>query len=491
MEKIRCRPKAIVHFRRLQKQRGVFAIMTALLLIVLFGFCGLALDLARIYNRKVEMENVATTTALAAASSLNGTVDGVRAAVAAASNRLTDQSPRSLTYQYSKRQMDWSDAALKFSSSPNGEWVSVDTALANPAGLLFAKVDTRNLDASYGRVDSMFMQILSPAFAVSTTGASATAGRSAINVLPMALCAMRPEEALNRSGELVEFGFRRGVSYDLMQLNKDANAAAGQTFLLNPMSSAGTTPLPADLASVKPFICTGSMAFSSVSGKNMKLEGPFPLSSLYGQLNSRFDTFVTPCNEYTAPPDLNVKSYVATAAGVPWMSVVPRQSALLSTDGDQSGSSTAIGPQRWTVADPDPSPGGTQTKDNGPLWSYAKAVKFAPTEPANGYTTFENSHLKNLYAGNPKFSSYPDGTPYAPSSSSSTVLLPPSGKKGLTGRRVLNIPLLSCPVAGNKALVLGIGRFFMTVPATSTSLVAEFAGLISDQKLGRPVELYK
>jgi hypothetical protein len=39
--------------------------------------------------------------------------------------------------------------------------------------------------------------------------------------------------------------------------------------------------------------------------------------------------------------------------------------------------------------------------------------------------------------------------------------------------------------------VIGIGKFFMTVPATSTDLVAEFAGAASEQSLGGRVQLIR
>jgi hypothetical protein len=64
-------------------------------------------------------------------------------------------------------------------------------------------------------------------------------------------------------------------------------------------------------------------------------------------------------------------------------------------------------------------------------------------------------------------------------------------RPGIKYRRVLNLPLLQCPVSGNSATVLAIGKFFMTVPATSTSISAEFAGAGSDQQAGGPVELYQ
>jgi hypothetical protein len=62
-----------------------------------------------------------------------------------------------------------------------------------------------------------------------------------------------------------------------------------------------------------------------------------------------------------------------------------------------------------------------------------------------------------------------------------------------TNRRVLNIPLLRCPVlAGSPvaAEVLAIGKFFMTVPASDHELFAEFAGLAQPSSLVGQVELY-
>jgi Flp pilus assembly protein TadG len=51
-------------------QRGAVAIITALSLVVLVGFAGLALDLGRLYVNKTELQNAADACALAAASKL-------------------------------------------------------------------------------------------------------------------------------------------------------------------------------------------------------------------------------------------------------------------------------------------------------------------------------------------------------------------------------------------------------------------------------------
>ena len=59
-------------------------------------------------------------------------------------------------------------------------------------------------------------------------------------------------------------------------------------------------------------------------------------------------------------------------------------------------------------------------------------------------------------------------------------------------RRLLHIALLACPVpVGSDVLaqVRGIGRFFMTAPASNGVLSAEFDGLVAEGALAGPAEL--
>jgi hypothetical protein len=64
---------------------------------------------------------------------------------------------------------------------------------------------------------------------------------------------------------------------------------------------------------------------------------------------------------------------------------------------------------------------------------------------------------------------------------------------GFAQRRVLNIPLLECPVAGSSATVLAIGRFLMTGLASASvpAVHAEFGGLATQSELGGTVMLQK
>lgn len=467
--------------RRPGHEDGAIAIMFAGTLLIIVAFCGLALDLSRVHNRKIEMQTVADAAALAAAYELDGTPAGVQRAEQKASARL-GASTYALKYRYGKERMTWSDSAIEFATSPDGPWVAYGTAAgkASPNGFLYVRVSTGGLDPAYSQVDMLFMPVISRDLANVDAEAQAVAGRSSIAVTPLGICAMRPEARRNRNGELEEYGFRRGVSYDLMQLNPEATSA-GQTFLIHPLAAPGSSGTSAsDFNTVAPFVCTGTMGMARVMGGTVHISSPFPLGSLYQQLNSRFESYTAPCNPDTAPPDRNLKEYKISDGSVPWMSKLPAgQAASLSlADG-----------KRWTVAGPDPSPSGTTADQYGPLWSYARAVKFADPAPSGGYTAYDVSDWKNLYTpGQPSATSYPAATPYA--ATSGTNFKAPA-RKGVSGRRVLNVALLSCPVSGNRATVVGIGRFFMTMLADDKRLPAEFAGLAEEQSLRAQVKLYQ
>lgn len=471
-----------------RRQGGAVAVMFIGAVLVIIGFFGLALDLSMVYNRKVEMQNAADTVALAAATELNGTAAGVALALQRASERfitLPGTVVGGVSHQYSTRTMEWSDAAIAFGPTPDGPWESAGAAAAKPDGLLFARVDTGGLDGAYGQVSTVFIQVLAPSLRTVSTSASATAGRTAVKLTPLGICALRPEDARNHNGELEEFGFRRGAAYDLMQLNPDSTAS-GNSFLINPLVPPGASgAVPAfDAAAAAPFVCTGTMAMARVTGGKLAVSSPFPLSELSSSFNSRFDAYTAPCSPESAPPDSNIKEYKYDNGSVPWMSTAPASQA--------AAQSLAEG-KRWTVLGPDTTPPGTTAVQYGPLWSYARAAKFSSyspgtPEPKAGYATFGTGDWATLYSpGKPTATGYPATTPYAQTSGPNFRA---PVRKGIRDRRVLNLPLLSCPVSGNHATVLGVGRFFMTVQADATTLVGEFAGLVPEQSLGTSVRLY-
>lgn len=489
-----------------RRQDGTFAIMTIPLVIVMLAFCGMALDIGLIYNRKVELHGMAKAVALSAARELNGTASGVTAALAKAK-----ETAERFRYKYSVP-FSWSDAAISFSDSPatSAGWVDAATAGATPSGLYYVKVDTAGLDSAAGTVTPVFMPILSNSFQTVSLNDRAVAGRTAINVIPLAVCAMSPDATVTRTNpgspvttELVEHGFRRGVSYDLMQLNPLGTAALNYAIdpTLAPGAAGASTGTSASV--LGPFVCTGTMWMPHVTGGPIRVTSPFPLDSLYVQLNSRFDDYTgNKCSQNGAPTDFNVKPYAYNVAGgAGWMT---------PGKGKVAAATTTTRGKLETIADPPvppvpPPPAVFDAGDYGPLWTYTKAAKSSsPPEPAGGYPTFATTDWGSLYPSAILHQPGPTTTTYPTSTSAPTPYRAFSGTNykspavadlalASRQRRVLNVPLLSCPgptAPGVSATVLAIGKFFMTVPATATSLPAEFAGLVPESSLTGQVELY-
>ncbi len=143
-----------------------------------------------------------------------------------------------------------------------------------------------------------------------------------------------------------------------------------------------------------------------------------------------------------------------------------------------------------SVADPESNATPPAIGSYGPLWSFSRAAKYSNPKPAGGYLPFATSDWPKLYPAAPAApaakSGYPaDGTPYL----TLAYQTAPAGNTGVAQRRLLHIALLACPLpAGSDVLaqVRGIGRFFMTAPASNGVLSAEFAGLATEGSAGRP-----
>jgi len=476
--------------RLLRHQRGTFAIMTAALILVMLGFCGLAIDLGRVYNRKIELQNLADAAALAAAAELDGTREGIDRAVAAAA----DSAGRNFRYEYGASMVQWSGDALRFSAAPaGGTWLSANEARNQPQDIYHAEVDTANLANVHGHVALALIPVLPSASASAQMSGRAVAGRTTINVLPFALCAMSDKRGAPRGDELVEYGFRRGISYNLMKLNPNGTTT-GANFLVNPIAPPGSSggALKSRLDIIRPFVCTGTMAMPRVTGGTITVEPDFPLGAVAAQLNSRFGTYEAPCTAAGAPPDTNVKEYTVSSStnAIGW---------LVKKPAGQSAASTATSTSLVTVADVPADPNATTTAEMyGPLWIYAKAAKFenydsTKPEPAGaGYTTFSatSADWAKLYTpGSPQLQgTYPTPVP----AKSAAQTLAPVGLAGVADRRILHVPLLRCPVGSSgagPAEVLAVAKFYMTVKATSDDLIGEFTGLARPDALRGQVEL--
>jgi hypothetical protein len=490
-----------VHGTASRRQRGAIGIMTALLLPVLIGFLALALDLGRIYNRKTELQALAEGVAISAARKLDGTPEGVSNAIAAAQGVITSgtEKERNLHYAYRKTPTVI-DAAIKFGTSPNGGagWMNADAAKASPAGVAYVRVDTNDLGESYGKVDMFLIQILGN-FQPMHLSHVTVAGRQRIKITPLAICEMSkdPDHPFKErtytdgTSELTEYGFRRGVSYNLMKLSPHTSDAVN--YVVDPISlSSDSLNFGTDV--VGPYVCTGTVELPRVIGQKLNLQSTFPLGQYVNHLNSRFNTFSTTtkeCNAKAAPPDTNIKSFTYGTSNLNWMTNPGRQAADLASTANRLE----------TIADLDPSVSPPSATSYGPLWVFARAVPWSAytagvPEPAGGYVPFAATPeiWKSLYSPGPSLSGYPadaNNVPMSPYLSTQTAGAPPTNYPGIKYRRLLNIPLLRCPAGAAPEHVVAIGRFFMTVPATSTAIYAEFAGVTLQEEAAGPVELYQ
>jgi Flp pilus assembly protein TadG len=480
-------------FRR-QRERGSIAVMSAASIMLVLIMCGVSLELSRLYNRKVELSAIAKAVALAAAKELNGTSAGVSQAMLQAS-----AVAQSFKYRYGNESFVWSDSAVKFSRFPaaDGTWVDADTAKGSAANLFYVRVATSEF-AHAGEVPIIFTGILS---GNSTERISdiAIAGRTTVRAIPMAVCAMggAAVERANTgstgtSRELVQYGFRRGITYDLMRLNPEGTTPAN--FVIDPFLSPGMVSASSHTSAkaIRPFVCTGTMWMPHVTGGTIKIAQNFPLAEVFEQLNSRFNQYEGAqgdrCEPGGAPPDVNVMAYKFDLP-LPWMSVQPKgQGVEESTDGGRLA----------TMADLAAMPGEATPASYGPLWNYAKAVPYtayspSSAEPSSGYTTFPSTQWGNLYKPAPSATSYPASSPYMSGLTAHTVQPSlPNRSRAERYRRVLNVPLVSCPgaIGSASAEVLAVAKFFMTVPATKDNLYVEFAGIASQETLRGQVELF-
>ena len=474
-------------------RRGSVAVIYAMVLIPIIGFAGLALDLSFAYTRRTEMQSVADAAAMAAARALDGTLAGIESAKTEA--RVIAQRQK---YSFG-RAVVWDDAALRFSDSPDKpdeDWLPASSVnAANAANLYYAKVDTLELGDAYAEVDVVFTRVLGGARETMRMAARAIAGRTSIQVVPLAVCAITNTRVSTRDvdqggtvlKELLHYGFRRGVSYNLLNMNP--HGASAVSYLVNPLDFPDQPEHlnHRSLAVVRPFVCSGSIAASNVrTGSKLYVADPFP-AALTAELNARFSNYSgSSCNQVPAPPDRNIKEFDAWYFGW-WM----------NSAGAINGSAEphVVGGGKLTIADQSAAVVGITKAHYGPLWAYSKAVQHDSGAADGVGAPFLKADWRYLYpvgSGADLSSTYNDtlASPYNANAAPHRAIAPVAS---LAQRRVLNIPLLECPVPGSSARVLAVGRFFMGSQADAAipAVHGEFGGLVRDDELAATVGLYK
>ncbi len=477
---------------RAGRQRGAFGVLYAIILPVMLGMIGLAIDLGMVYARGHELQALADGAALAAARALDGTTDGI----ATAKNHARRSAVLAQYRFLNAERFSWSNDAIAFAPSPNGPWTSADAATdAEAATLFYARVDTSRLDAIYGRVAVAFLRVVG-IDSDQELVRRAVAGRKDSALGPLAVCALNNTEITLRTNapasgveEAVEFGFRRGVTYNLLNLNP--NGTTARSFAINPLDFAPALPRAAHMAdaALRPFACSGKVpAPPLANGAIRYVREPVPVA-LLGELNSRFADYGggSACTKFGSPPDVNIMDFRGGYTNF-WMGGIPPGPVRASAEPHLSGSRLV------TVADADSVPAGTTSASYGTLWSFGRPLRYNTTTGTVG-APFSKSEWFKLYpvtSGPALSSSYTNSVlPYARNLAPHRML--PTPLSGEVSRRVLNVPLLECPFGGTAARMLGIGRFLMTTPATTApaGIHAEFGGLTTYGSLAASAVLYQ
>jgi len=453
-----------------RRERGSILMLTAFMLPLAIGVCGLALELSMAFQRQSQLQQVADAVALSAAQQLDGTAAGIGSAGIAATGVAFDRRVRGVG------RVVLDTAVLSFAATAAGPWLDFAAAQGAPGGLRYARADMAGQGDAFTVLPVAFGRFLGGSDAT-TVGARAVAGPNGLRVLPLAICAPSGVPVATRNNgsgmdERIDYGFRFGVAYNLLALNPAAGAGSGEYFLIDPASPPGSSAVPAstDNGQVAPFMCVGKLAYPSLAGAlHLRRNGSF---GLWQQLNSRFGIYSgsDACDPHTAPPDSNVREYRGALAN--WISSYPPQASAAS-------STPAAGKPLMTVADgayPLPPVAPAQY---GTLWAYGPARR-------SNNSAFLFSNWNSLYPGAPAFTgtgtSWPSVGPY----NNTGFKSPPTGQPGRKERRLLYVPLLACPVPAGvnvDGTVLAVARFFLTAQASATEVPGEFAGILSAKEL--------
>ncbi len=157
--------------------RGFVLVAVSLALLTLLGATGLAVDIGRMYAARSEGQTFTDIAALRAVLQLNGTTDGIDAAVTAA-----QQTPKH--WNFGTVAFAPGDIDVRFGETRDGPFHDVATARASPLNHWFAEVGVRM------PVRMWFLPVLTRA-SEATVRAAAVAGFEAItgfndNLMPMA-----------------------------------------------------------------------------------------------------------------------------------------------------------------------------------------------------------------------------------------------------------------------------------------------------------------
>jgi Flp pilus assembly protein TadG len=233
-------------FRKLwRNEDGQAIMMITIMLPVLFGFVGLAIDGVRFASMHTELQNLADAAALAGAKKLDGTSNAIDNATAAANSLSADNAPTlsnvaadgvqigtPVFYQY-----------LAGDADPvSGKTIASDVVTTDPTLANYIKVTTIQRS-----IDPLFL--VAVGLGQAGTTATATAGSTfvACNVQPLMLCNPNDPNAFTATA---------GDLWGFTATGNTGGYSPGDFSLLDPANGKGSAPAIANLlAASSPNAC--------------------------------------------------------------------------------------------------------------------------------------------------------------------------------------------------------------------------------------------
>lgn len=527
-----------------KRQGGAVAIMVGISMFMLMAFLGLVLDLGPLYVGKTELQNAADAAALSGAKELKGDLDGISKAEVAAIDTFDQQNFKVPPWVDD----DFAKPATTDRINEDNIWVGNcpdDDCMVPIADI---GTDAEAADKTFLKVDSGKRQIHAWIMSIfgqnmTSTFGLAVAGRYVTPITPLGVCELRTQreawvtyDTVTGNQYLVEFGYMRGVSYNLQRINSSLSGLGpGTSLYLHPTATdeASCNSSEGNANFFVPFLCTGRSAISGAAGSLVFTNTGVAAQPSVSALNTRFDQYGPPLDpslDHTVcTPDANRKPY-APAFSPNWWDINPvlpfaepeigiEQMVNVGEDNENDGLDEDDGLSGWLAGDSpagggirDPLPpvlvakmeknngtggcGGNCSDDYGVLWSYNRPVRGVGNAESGSFAT---SDWSALYPSGITSSAYVEPSPYrfGLTQGSGPYFDPPTHPASTAAepRRILNVVIVDCSSAGGVCRPLpvrGVGRFFMQLPADNSAWVAgEFAGLVPESALLSDIRLYR
>ena len=201
-----------------RSERGAMSLQMLVLLVpVMFGLMGFALDLGRLYLIRGELTQAAQTMAIAAASKFNGTDQGLTDATLAAQATLDDSTGHGNKYNFGSLLIGSSTGLLNsIASDPTyfstvagaigGDSSSADSGGADGTTAKYAQISlTADAPLTFWGLLTLGQSRITPVAAIAVAGVSAPLC-TACGIEPYAVAALSTDDT-------VDFGFSQGVVY--------------------------------------------------------------------------------------------------------------------------------------------------------------------------------------------------------------------------------------------------------------------------------------